>query len=161
MSASDTTLDDDDALLLKGMLLVEYGKIIKSLRSRSKPYKPFFWTDDEGRLITRDWADGFLAGMRLRRDAWEQLCKGDAQTFLATLAVLLQGDKIHAELLEVDMDPKEVFEAAVDTVPDWIQAFYRMREEELGVHRRFDEKVGRNDPCPCGSGKKYKKCCLN
>ena len=21
--------------------------------------------------------------------------------------------------------------------------------------------VGRNDPCPCGSGKKYKKCCLN
>lgn len=23
------------------------------------------------------------------------------------------------------------------------------------------EKVGRNDPCPCGSGKKYKQCCLN
>lgn len=23
-----------------------------------------------------------------------------------------------------------------------------------------DQKVGRNDPCPCGSGKKYKKCCL-
>jgi uncharacterized protein YecA (UPF0149 family) len=22
------------------------------------------------------------------------------------------------------------------------------------------EQVGRNDPCPCGSGKKYKKCCL-
>jgi len=26
---------------------------------------------------------------------------------------------------------------------------------------RKGEKVGRNDPCPCGSGKKYKKCCLN
>ena len=25
---------------------------------------------------------------------------------------------------------------------------------------RQGEKVGRNDPCPCGSGKKYKKCCL-
>jgi preprotein translocase subunit SecA len=24
---------------------------------------------------------------------------------------------------------------------------------------RTDQKVGRNDPCPCGSGKKYKKCC--
>ena len=24
-----------------------------------------------------------------------------------------------------------------------------------------DPKIGRNDPCPCGSGKKYKKCCLN
>ncbi len=26
-------------------------------------------------------------------------------------------------------------------------------------YKRRDEKVGRNDPCPCGSGKKYKKCC--
>ena len=24
--------------------------------------------------------------------------------------------------------------------------------------RHIDQKVGRNDPCPCGSGKKYKKC---
>jgi preprotein translocase subunit SecA len=26
--------------------------------------------------------------------------------------------------------------------------------------RHRGEKVGRNDPCPCGSGKKYKSCCL-
>jgi preprotein translocase subunit SecA len=26
------------------------------------------------------------------------------------------------------------------------------------AQRRVGEKVGRNDPCPCGSGKKYKKC---
>jgi preprotein translocase subunit SecA len=26
---------------------------------------------------------------------------------------------------------------------------------------RLEQKVGRNDPCPCDSGKKYKKCCLN
>jgi uncharacterized protein YecA (UPF0149 family) len=25
---------------------------------------------------------------------------------------------------------------------------------------RASPKIGRNDPCPCGSGKKYKKCCL-
>jgi len=28
----------------------------------------------------------------------------------------------------------------------------------LGVE--FLEKLGRNDPCPCGSGKKFKKCCM-
>ena len=34
------------------------------------------------------------------------------------------------------------------------------REEE-GPRQpvKADKKVGRNDPCPCGSGKKYKKCC--
>ena len=29
------------------------------------------------------------------------------------------------------------------------------------VHQKPKKNVGRNDPCPCGSGKKYKKCCLN
>lgn len=28
-----------------------------------------------------------------------------------------------------------------------------------GTYRRETKKIGRNDPCPCGSGKKYKKCC--
>ncbi len=28
-------------------------------------------------------------------------------------------------------------------------------------HVRESRKIGRNEPCPCGSGKKYKKCCLN
>jgi len=27
------------------------------------------------------------------------------------------------------------------------------------TYRREQPKIGRNDPCPCGSGKKYKKCC--
>jgi SEC-C motif-containing protein len=32
-------------------------------------------------------------------------------------------------------------------------------QEKPRTHVRVGEKVGRNDPCPCGSGKKYKKCC--
>ncbi len=43
---------------------------------------------------------------------------------------------------------------------------YHPPEPPAPVHRgpppitRDDTRVGRNDPCPCGSGKKYKKCCL-
>jgi hypothetical protein len=47
---------------------------------------------------------------------------------------------------------------------------YRLREIELMIKghtpiipyetNKVPKKVGRNDPCPCGSGKKYKKCCL-
>lgn len=32
-------------------------------------------------------------------------------------------------------------------------------EETVETFRRESPKVGRNDPCPCGSGKKFKKCC--
>lgn len=28
------------------------------------------------------------------------------------------------------------------------------------IIRKYDKKIGRNDLCPCGSGLKYKKCCL-
>ncbi len=40
------------------------------------------------------------------------------------------------------------------------------KEERAAIRKQFNEdhravsnKVGRNEPCPCGSGKKYKKCC--
>jgi preprotein translocase subunit SecA len=33
-------------------------------------------------------------------------------------------------------------------------------EDRREPYVRATPKVGRNDPCPCGSGKKYKKCCL-
>lgn len=45
-------------------------------------------------------------------------------------------------------DPDEVSQSARDNV-----------EVTMPI-RRTEAKVGRNDPCPCGSGKKYKKCCL-
>lgn len=35
----------------------------------------------------------------------------------------------------------------------------KWESEENGTYVRNERKVGRNDPCPCGSGKKYKKCC--
>jgi len=33
------------------------------------------------------------------------------------------------------------------------------RSEEPVTEHDKSKKIGRNDPCPCGSGKKYKKCC--
>ncbi len=31
--------------------------------------------------------------------------------------------------------------------------------KKIDTYRRSEPRIGRNDPCPCGSGKKYKKCC--
>jgi hypothetical protein len=38
-----------------------------------------------------------------------------------------------------------------------LRSLYKEQRETKTIVR--SEKVGRNDPCPCGSGKKYKKCC--
>ena len=51
--------------------------------------------------------------------------------------------------------------------PTWAELFRRVAQADVwddgGTQETFQHdtpKVGRNDPCPCGSGKKYKKCCL-
>ena len=41
--------------------------------------------------------------------------------------------------------------------PERRKELYREQKNSSTVVK--DKKVGRNDPCPCGSGKKYKKCC--
>ncbi len=41
------------------------------------------------------------------------------------------------------------------------QHFYEQRKQPSQPIVFDSPKVGRNDPCPCGSGKKYKKCCLH
>jgi preprotein translocase subunit SecA len=48
------------------------------------------------------------------------------------------------------MNNREFEELSLD---DW-------RPQEIITVKRDKPKVGRNDPCPCGSGKKYKKCCM-
>jgi uncharacterized protein YchJ len=37
--------------------------------------------------------------------------------------------------------------------------FVKQRPGSINVNGETLNKVGRNDPCPCGSGKKYKRCC--
>ncbi|MEZ4873744.1 MAG: YchJ family metal-binding protein [Bdellovibrionales bacterium] len=37
--------------------------------------------------------------------------------------------------------------------------FFKAKNPELTTFERTQPKVGRNDPCVCGSGKKFKKCC--
>ena len=56
--------------------------------------------------------------------------------------------------------------AKMQAMHEQMQAQQRQAMQNAGQsHRiitspiRVEKKVGRNDPCPCGSGKKYKQCC--
>ena len=50
-------------------------------------------------------------------------------------------------------------------LPAWNNLLSEERRKELYLKQKKsgtitrEKKIGRNDPCPCGSGKKYKKCC--
>jgi len=79
-----------------------------------------------------------------------------------------------AQPLTMDAAPREISIATRQpstTIDALEKEFHRKKQRELEAatragsndgsqptQRRSGEKVGRNDPCPCGSGKKYKKC---
>ena len=62
---------------------------------------------------------------------------------------------------------RRVYQTKVEVTPERVQTAKpteaRMAGDGPRQPRRVkpSEKVGRNDPCPCGSGKKYKNCCMN
>ena len=74
--------------------------------------------------------------------------------------------------VSLDFDNELLYKNMVDAKADWLYELPQWKEiyseeelkklykeqKESGTIRK-EKKIGRNDPCPCGSGKKYKKCC--
>ena len=75
--------------------------------------------------------------------------------------------------IEFGIDPEKLYsnmlEAKADWLyglPQWDNIFTEEKRKEISQEQRLsgtfireERKIGRNEPCPCGSGKKYKKCC--
>ena len=75
--------------------------------------------------------------------------------------------------VSLDIDLESLYKNMVDCNADWLynlpqwesifdedkrKALYKEQKASGTIHKE-NRKVGRNDPCPCGSGKKYKQCC--
>ncbi len=82
----------------------------------------------------------------------------------------LAGDELFADLVEMIRDDTVRMMLTVMPRPKAIEREQVAKPVTAGfqgdgtlkkkpVVKKAEEKVGRNDPCPCGSGKKYKKCC--
>jgi len=58
---------------------------------------------------------------------------------------------------DISLDDEDFDHLTVDSPQDIVSA----NEIEIEPFQNLHRSVGRNDPCPCGSGKKFKKCCLH
>jgi hypothetical protein len=82
------------------------------------------------------------------------------ETMTATTKVSLAFDKEKLYMNMVDARADWLYE-----LPQWDRIFDAdtkrrlYREQKQSGTVRKEKKIGRNDACPCGSGKKYKKCC--
>ncbi|PZW47236.1 UPF0149 family protein [Pseudomonas sp. URMO17WK12:I2] len=124
-------------------------------------YEAIFLADNQGKgekLIVSQWCAGYLRGAQVA--GWiEAELPEELEAALASIS--LHGSEEGVDALNAMSD--EAYDASVATVEPAAVALYQYWQQHLEPVvpvRREEAKVGRNDPCTCGSGKKYKQCCL-
>ena len=160
--------DLDHVNTVLGLVMEHYNSVVRTLMERPDRYSPLFSIDTRnGDILWELWIKGFEKAVELRPEAWQKLLNADADTTTA-----MRGMMTLAEVGCRDQHlPRKELEASSTTAPDnlalwvvtlnaWRLANYQpMQGIDLRMSSAPAKKVGRNDPCPCGSGKKYKKCC--
>lgn len=115
------------------------------------------------------WAHGFVFATDFWQDDWtpprDKEIAAAIDEALDCLIDLAEDDEDTPTVNLYQSDgPPAMSEARFEAFGEALWAVYDLRDiaRSLGPRLapvRNDDKVGRNDPCPCGSGKKYKKCC--
>jgi len=112
--------------------------------------------------IVDEWCEGYLRGVELARDDWsahgEEMADLLAPIYAFTAKTKWRGH-------DLSDDERDKTRQAIAPNVRKIHAYWLARRADYAPVtqpvRRSMPRVGRNDPCPCGSGKKYKKCCLH
>jgi uncharacterized protein len=154
----------DEAQEILSLIMARYNEIISTLQGNAEDWDPIFWEVPGGEVIASDWAAGFMNAVRLRADAWEPLIE-DREAGALMVPIIFAGSETDlAE--EMGLDPSQAADLLRDAADDipvcviGIDLFWKERRL-AGPHTASarSAKVGRNEPCSCGSGKKYKRCC--
>jgi yecA family protein len=106
------------------------------------------------------WARACIAGMAMRETEWALRISEETVDAFATVVVTLDMDRAKAR--EKGITPS-MRAQLIKILPQRLVAVHhawRGREDPFPPAAQVEHrKVGRNEPCPCGSGKKYKRCC--
>lgn len=155
---------DAEAKRITGLIARVMNDILTTFEVAPNEYEPLFLElDYQGRklLDAESWSWGFMEGMQLRADAWQALWDSDQAELLRPI-YLLGAEEIEEEEVALVDDPLKCHKLAIEVeaaVPLIRRYWAPLRKSAVTTVQREEPKLGRNDPCPCGSGKKYKKCC--
>jgi uncharacterized protein len=157
--------DEEQVQTVIGAIMGRYNEILRELDTNPEAYEPLFWEGPDGEVIAADWAEGFVDAIRLRPEAWQPLLKNRDALILLMPILALCGDAEGGSPLELDPEEgADLLAQAPELIPACVVGIHGFWKERRGRHKAGprqarSSKVGRNDPCPCGSGRKYKRCC--
>jgi len=114
------------------------------------------------------WAKGYMLGVAYDKEAW--LINDEISTLLLPISSLRMNDEDLQQLIHqnsAELKPQQIREYGEGKLSEAANAVYqywlKRRNPAANINhmQARDYKIGRNEFCPCGSGKKFKKCCLD
>jgi uncharacterized protein len=146
--------------------------IVRELGSQDMIFVPWLEVERREEIPKGNrWAQGFLRGIALCREEWDEVfADEDKFAMLLPVMALAHEHDPDPEMRPWKTPPDDNFRESVITglavsaqkLYDYFRP-HRIREAKRGTtpFRRSIRKIGRNEPCSCGSGEKYKHCCGN
>lgn len=152
---------------IMGLVMRLYNSIAQDFQCDPPDFNPLFMintaTEEEVTIID-DWCWGFMRAVALDSEAWQPLFENEEMGG-GLFPIIINGTEDGWKLLEEDPKISKVpheewvamLPAAVREIHDFWLPF--RRAEAQVSQAAISQNVGRNESCPCGSGKKFKKCC--
>jgi len=153
-----------------GLVMEHYNDVARTLIERPDRYGTLLATDKRNNdILWETWVAGFEKAAKLRPAAWQKLLTADHETAQAMSGLLTLADVDRRDSRFTPEQLDALTAAAPHQIGPWVVTLNEWRLANYAPTQDFQTqpsssptpttKVGRNDPCPCGSGKKYKKCC--
>ncbi|WP_315780083.1 UPF0149 family protein [Bradyrhizobium sp. SZCCHNPS1003] len=152
------------------LVMAYHDEIARTLTQTPELYQPRYPVDPiDGSVIWELWIDGFAAAVDLRQERFKAYRNVDGDVGEAALSLMVAIELARDENADRVENTGFDREAAAD-IRHAVLTLNRHRRsgapvpgapafiEQPNPFASFG-KVGRNDPCPCGSGQKYKRCC--
>lgn len=159
--------DMEEANHLLGLVMRHFNGIVRGFEQHPVEVTPLWTTTgyDTGEFEDAEmWAYGFTEAVKLSPAAWQPLFKHpDGQQWYQPIHLLGADDASpEEEALTQTPEQREALTGQIEASLREMHAFWlplRRAVAERQTAQAMSTKVGRNEPCPCGSGKKFKKCC--
>ncbi len=172
--ALDSAAGREAALLIR-----QFAEALEAELAAGNPPVLLLYPKDEDEDSPSDylpWCQAYLAGVDQASEDWFEYFEEDQgedvedevnylDERLFPLMVLTgeaeAAAREHGEAWPEGDERDEIEEECEEDLPQAVVDIYRFWLAKRGTPtlRREEAKVGRNDPCPCGSGKKFKQCC--
>ncbi len=164
--------DQAQAQRILGLLMRHMNDIAQTLNQASEQYEPLLMENPNGGdpiPILDEWCSGFMKGVNLDSEGWLPVIAGKPD-WMST--ILLYGTEEGWETLKKKNLSLNEHKALAEGLPETVQKIHALwleqRRKQIAASAlpdmirrepiRNPNKVGRNDPCPCGSGRKFKQC---